>query len=103
MSRIYVPFNFNRIHSWSVRIIKRVDGDQRFWNPGLAKDIASKYIDILNEFRSFSPILDEDWERFDVEDALIAGWNASKGELDKRIDQAWHLQKSNPGGHRIRK
>lgn len=71
-----------------------VDGDPRFWNPSLAKDIAAKYIDVLNEFKSSTPVLDEDWERFDVEDVLIPSWNASKEELDKRIDQAIGIYKN---------
>ncbi len=65
-----------------------VDGNQRFWNPELVQDIASKYIGVLGAFRTSTPDMDEDWERFDTEDVLISSWNASKKELDRRIGQA---------------
>lgn len=65
-----------------------IDGNHRFWNPGLARDIAAKYIAVLNNFRASTPDMDEDWERFDTEDVLLPSWNASKPELDRHIERA---------------
>ncbi len=77
----------NRVaHSAPVYIY--VDGNQRFWKPELAKDIASKYVDILLDFKTSTPDLNEDWERFNTEDVLLPKWNADKKKLDRLIDQA---------------
>ncbi len=77
----------NRV-AHSAPIYLYVDGNERFWNPELAKDIASKYIGVLRAFKASTPDLDEDWERFNTEDVLIPKWNADKKELDRRIEQA---------------
>jgi hypothetical protein len=65
-----------------------VDGNQHFWNPALVKDIATKYIGVLASFKASTPNLDEDWERFDTENALLPQWEADKQALDSRINKA---------------
>lgn len=64
-----------------------VDGNKRFWNPAVVKAVAKKYIKMLQEFKQFTPNLDDEWARSLTENYVLPKWNAVKPELQGEIDR----------------
>ncbi len=72
----------------TVPVYVYVDGDRDFSNRDKVDKIAKKYRDVLQKFRNSTPDPADDFERFDVEDALLPSWKESKPKLDGVIDEA---------------
>lgn len=71
-----------------------VDENKQFWNKETTERLALKYIDILNTLKNSTPNLDEEWERFNVENDVLPKWNQAKPALDKQIEQAMEQYRS---------
>jgi hypothetical protein len=59
-----------------------LDGDRAFANRAKVADLARKYRDILTKFRNSTPSLSDDFERFEVNDLILPGWQEAKPRID---------------------
>ncbi|MGR8949292.1 MAG: CehA/McbA family metallohydrolase [Gammaproteobacteria bacterium] len=71
-----------------------VDNDKQFWNKEIAEQTALKYIDTLNTMKNSTPDLNEEWERFNVENDVLPKWEQAKPGLDIQINEAIERYKS---------
>ena len=65
-----------------------VDKNKQFWNKETAERLALKYIDTLKTLKNSTPDLNEEWERFNVENDVLPKWHQAKPALDEQIDHA---------------
>ncbi|WP_152663827.1 CehA/McbA family metallohydrolase [Sphingomonas sp. SRS2] len=65
-----------------------VDGDNDFRNRKKTRALAQKYSKVLVAMKESTPSLDEEPEHFDTHNDILPMWQASKPELDMRIDKA---------------
>ena len=65
-----------------------VDGDKKFWNRSAVENLALKYIEALKAFQASAPDLNEEMERFNVEEDLLPSWRHAKPALDRQIERA---------------
>lgn len=71
-----------------------VDNNKQFWNKETAQRVALKYIDVLNTLKNSTPDLNEEWERFNVENDVLPAWHQAKPALDNQIEQAMEQYRS---------
>jgi len=65
-----------------------VDGERDFSNRMTRGGLAAKYRDTLIEFRNSTPDPNDDFERFDVEELILPGWEEAKPKLDVAIGKS---------------
>ena len=65
-----------------------VDGNENFWSKELSEDIALKYLKVLDTLKNSTPNLQEEWERFNVENDVLPKWHHAKSRLDQDIERA---------------
>ena len=72
----------------TVPVYVYVDGDRNFSNHAKVDKLAKKYRDVLLEFRNSRPDPADDFERFEIEDLLLPGWEEAKPKLEIAIGEA---------------